>query len=198
MHSPVLITPPTAQTVTPSEAKAHLRVDHDEEDALISSLIGAAAAHLDGWTGILGRCLEEQIWRQDFDQFGQCLRLPLWPVVTIGSITWRNEAGQVATVSSDDYALKSDALGAYVRFKDNFTYPSGLYQTGAVSVTFTAGYPQAGDPLASTVPAPIKAAMLLMVGNWYQNREAVNVGNIVSILPMAVDALLAPYRRVGL
>lgn len=213
MHAPVLVTAPTTLPVTLEEAKAHLRRDADEteEHDLITALVNAAVGHLDGWTGILGRCLEEQTWRQDFDGFDRVIRLPLWPIIEISSITWRNEAGQIATVSSDDYALKSDALGAYVRFKNDFEYPSGLNETSAVAVTFTAGYPREGaiegdpeaeppveaNPGTSTVPAAIKAAILLLVGHWYVNRMAVKEGSFQE-LPMAVNALIAPYRRVGL
>lgn len=196
MHTPQRITPPTTLPVSMIDAKLHLRVDHDDEDLLIEGLTKAATDHLDGWTGILGRCLEEQEWRQDFDGF-ENFRLPLWPVNSITSITWRNSAGQIATIDSDAYALKGDALGAYVRFKDGFSYPSGLYQSAAMSVTFRVGYPQAGEPPQSTVPAAIKAAILLLVGHWYKNREAVS-DNGPAELPLAVDALLAPYRRVGL
>ena len=48
----------------------------------------------------------------------------------------------------------------------------------------------------SAVPAPIKHAILLMVGHWYANREAVAPGQMHEV-PMAVDALIRPYRRVG-
>src|SRR5690606_10673336 len=71
MHRPVRVTPPAIQPVTLAEAKLHLRVDHDDEDALISNLIQAATGHLDGWTGILGHCLVEQVWRQDHDRFAR-------------------------------------------------------------------------------------------------------------------------------
>ena len=178
MHRPVLVTPPSAAPVSLIEAKAHLRVDHDEDDDSINLLIGAAVGHLDGWTGILGRCLATQTWRQDYSCFAPVLRLPLEPAASITSITDDGEP-----VASESYSLATDAGGSVVRFAE------GVSLTGAISVTFVAGY--------EDVPAPIKAAILLMVGHWYQNREAVAVGVTVENLPMAVDALLAPYRRVG-
>lgn len=60
--TPVLVTPPVGQVVELPELKAHLRVDHDDDDILIASLEMAAVAHLDGWTGILGRCILPQTW----------------------------------------------------------------------------------------------------------------------------------------
>ena len=63
-----------------------------------------------------------------------------------------------------------------------------------VEITFTAGY----GGTAAAVPAAIRQAMLLLIGQWYDNREAVTVGAAGSPMPMAVDALLAPYRRIQL
>jgi hypothetical protein len=37
-------------------------------------------------------------------------------------------------------------------------------------------------------------AMLLMIGHWYANREAIIVGTISSELFLTVEALLFPYR----
>ncbi|WP_196258573.1 head-tail connector protein [Pelagibacterium limicola] len=198
-YPPVLVTPPAILPVTIAEAKVALRIDGSDEDAFIGGLIRAAVAHLDGWTGILGRCLVEQEWRQDFDKFAPCLRLPLWPVISVSSITWRNRAGQLATVAQSGYALKADMLGAYIRFKRDYAAPTDLAEIAAVSVTFKAGYPNTGDDEPkSTVPEAIKTAILMLLGHWEANREAVNVGNITTELPLGVAALLAPYRRAGL
>lgn len=44
----------------------------------------------------------------------------------------------------------------------------------------------------------VRTAMLLLIGHWYANREAVNIGNITSAVPFAVEALLQPYRIYGM
>ncbi|MCU5775226.1 head-tail connector protein [Winslowiella arboricola] len=43
----------------------------------------------------------------------------------------------------------------------------------------------------------IRAAMLLLIGHWYSNREAVVIGQATSEVPFAVEALLQPYRIYG-
>lgn len=55
----------------------------------------------------------------------------------------------------------------------------------------------ADDVDALILDSDIITAMLLMIGHWYENREAVNVGNITSVMPLAVDALLQPHRYYG-
>ncbi|WP_173935142.1 head-tail connector protein [Chelativorans sp. Marseille-P2723] len=197
MHRPVRITPPAIQLVTLAEAKLHLRVDHDDEDALISNLIQAATEHLDGWTGILGRCLVEQVWRQDHDRFARELAIPLGPVISVQTVTWRDPAGQLSTIPSGCYDLRTDEAGnAMVRFDADYVFPENLHESRAVGITFKAGYESnPGPPATSTVPDPLKVAILLLVGHWYQNREAVSTAGMAS-LPFAVEALIAPYRRM--
>lgn len=215
MLRPVLVTPPAILPVSLAEAKTHLRIEPEAvlEDDLITGLTTAATDHLDGWSGILGRCLVEQEWRQDFDAFARCLPLPLGPVISISSVTWRNAAGQMSTVPTSAYALRTDAGGrSLARFDASYSFPVGLHESGAVSVMFKAGYAtipakpeEPGPPVVpavpaqSTVPAAIKTAILLLVGAWYENREETAIGVSVAGLPnsVAVNALLAPYRRIG-
>lgn len=193
MFAPVRTVAP-AVLLTPAEAKAHLRVDHADDDTLITALIEAATTHLDGWSGILGRALVSQTWRQDFDAFGEYLRLPLGPVVSISSVTYYdiNDASQ--TVASASYALLADGFGPYVGLVPGYTWPSvSSIRNAPVSVTYVAGY-----GTAAAVPRAIKQAALLLIAHWYDFREAVMAGQAPTELPLGVRALLAPFRRVGL
>ena len=70
------LAPPTEQVVTLAEMKAHLRVDGDDEDLLIQSLTDAAVSWLDGWDGVLGRCIMPQTWRIDAADLVAGFRLP--------------------------------------------------------------------------------------------------------------------------
>jgi uncharacterized phiE125 gp8 family phage protein len=190
MHRPVRVTPPATTPVTTAEAKTHLRVDSDDEDTLIGTLVQAATDHLDGYTGLLGRCIVNQTWRQDFDAFARTLRLPLF-AAGVDSAVHVNKSGANATITSTNYELQADELGSFIRFIDGYSIPTDLAETRALRVTFTAGY---GD--AAAVPAALKSAILMLVGHWYDNREAVTSGAVAE-LPVSVMALTAPYRRVG-
>lgn len=50
------------------------------------------------------------------------------------------------------------------------------------------------DSYELPLPAAVTAAILLMGGHLYANREAVVTGTISTALPMSVQFLLAPYR----
>lgn len=72
------IAPPTAQVVTLEEMKEHLRLlpGDDHEDLLIQSLIDAAVSWLDGWDGVLGRCIMLQTWQIEAADLVAFFRLP--------------------------------------------------------------------------------------------------------------------------
>lgn len=193
-QKPVLVTGPVNTPVSRDEAKAHLRVDYTDDDTLIDRLISAATAYVDGWSGVLGQCLITQSWRQDFSGFPTtALRLPMTPVQSITTIKYRSDADVETTLSSDNYRLATDGQGAFVELIYGETWPTAGERADAVSVTAEYGY---GDD-ATDVPEGIRHAMLLLIGHWYESREAVVVGAPVTDLPMAVDALLMPHRRVG-
>jgi len=60
-------------------------------------------------------------------------------------------------------------------------------------VQWKAGYPVMGGK--STVPAPIRHAILLMVGHLFAHRDAVTATQAKpEQLPLGVDALLSPFR----
>lgn len=190
MLSPVLIEGPASAPVSLEDAKAHCRVDHSDDDGLIAALIDAATAHLDGYTGILGRALVTQTWRQDFSRFGSCLRLPIAPVSQVSAVTYQDVDGVSRTADPAIYDLLADARGPYLALRSGASWPPTYRRPDAVSVTYIAG----AEPDA--VPTPIKQAILLTIGHWYENREAVSAGDAREV-PLAVTALTAPYRRVG-
>ena len=168
MLSPVLVTAPTAQPISLADAKLHLRVDGEDEDGLIQAQIEAATAYLDGYTGILGRCLMPQTWSQEYEVANGDLVLPLGPVASVTSVTG----------SFTGYRLLKDGRGHFLRLNDGAAWPDG-----AVTVQFVAG--------ADTVPSPIKAAILLHIGTLYENRETM----AERVSPTrAFEALIAPYR----
>lgn len=54
------------------------------------------------------------------------------------------------------------------------------------------------DPYGLVIEDDILLALLLLVGHWYENREQVNVGNVVTSFPFGFESLLEPYRLIPL
>lgn len=192
MYKPVRTAAPVIYPVTRTEVKAQLDVSHTEKDTMIDGLIAAATSRYDGLTGILGICLVEQSWRQDFDDFDCTLRLQLGPVISITSVKYDDENGDEQTIDPADYALVSDLSGPYVKFLDSYTYPTLATQTEpAVRVTYEAGHANGGtDPnFTSTVPDGIKQMMHMLIRHWFDNPSGVTVGVSAVLTPLSVRSL---------
>lgn len=101
---PVRTKAPTTPVVSLADLKAHLRVDHSAEDTLITSYEAAAVAHLDGYRGMLGRCIAEQEWTVTFGEAGKH-RLPLPDVISV-------------TASAGSATLSHDHLGSIVELSE--------------------------------------------------------------------------------
>jgi len=192
--NPVLITPPADPAVSLAELKQWARVDHDDEDSELSAMLNAAIGILDGWTGILGRCLVMQTWRVAMAAWPTCreVRLP-FPDVSAATVTYYDADGVLQTVDSADYELLADARGSFVRFRTVFDAPPVEDdRSDAVRIAATAGYGAPGD-----VPWPIKTAIKMLATNWYNNRGAIVIGAAPAEIPLGVSTLTAPYRYVG-
>lgn len=188
---PILVSPPQELPVVRGDAKLHCRIDGDEEDMLVDGLIRAATSHLDGWGGILGRCIITQDWRFSVSGWSQCIRLP-FPDVSAAVVKYLDADNAEITVSAGDYEILHDAKGSVLRFRDSWTQPD-LYDDAQepVTVTVTAGYGAVTD-----VPAAIKHAILMLVCHWYESRMSVAEAKMEEV-PMAFNALVQPHRYVS-
>ena len=79
-----LITTASALAVSLVEAKAHLRVDVADDDALITAYITAATEMAEQATG---RAIMPQTWQLTLDAFPSALALTRTPVASISSLT---------------------------------------------------------------------------------------------------------------
>lgn len=191
MFRPIRTVAPAVDLVSLAEAKAQVRDDiTSDNEAKLSLLIATATAYLDGYSGILGRCLVNQTWTQAYEQFDECLELP-FPDVSSVTVKYYDASNVEQTVSSANYQLLQDERGSEIEFIDPFalpvTYP---YREDAVNVTLVAGYGAA----ASNVPDAIRHAAMLLVGHWFENREASTLDQLTD-LPLGARALLAPFTR---
>lgn len=185
-----LVTSPAVEPVSLADVKRHLRLEHDDDDTILALYISAARQWIDG-DGWLGRALITQTWELTLDEFPTSeIRLPLLPVQEITSVKYDDADGIEQTVDADDYYLDNTSQPSWLLPLSDVPWPSPMSGTNTVRVRFVAGY---GDEPAD-VPAPIRAAILLMTGHLYANREAVMTGQRPEQLPLGVDALLAPYR----
>lgn len=187
----VLKTAPASEPVSLAEAKAHLRVDSDHEDALIGQLIAAARLYVER---ALGLALITQGWSYFLDAWprSSCVALPISPVQSVASVTLHEASGGAVEVMPESYAVDVLSKPARLLFK---AAPQLLpRELNAFEIAFTAGY---GDE-AEDAPQPIRQAILLLVAHWFERREPVVLGLSAQEVPATVAGLLAPYRKMRL
>lgn len=182
-----LITAPTTQPVTLAEAKAHLRVELDDDDTLITAMIITATQAAEHATG---RVLMLQTWEAGFDAFSDPLVLTRVPVQSVTSLTYVDAVGTLQTLSADLYQLTKDDFG-FARITPVYgtSWPALRGDVDGVKVRYVAGYTSAND-----VPQAIKSWMLLHCGSQHANRESETVGSGSAISLTFADALLHPYK----
>lgn len=195
-----LVTGPVTDPVSLAQAKVHLRVDHDDDDTLIASLVESAAGMIDGPDGI-GYALEEQTWLLTLDGFHEYdftardlreterwngrrddrIRVPLRPVVSVDAVRYLDAAGDEQTLAAENYRVSFQGGAAILT--PIAAWPVPLDAPGAVRIEFKAG---------AGTPAALRAAILLMVGHLYENREA--VAKTMAEMPLAWSSLVGRYR----
>lgn len=198
MLRPIRTVPPDIRVLSKEDAKAHLRVDADFvlEDDLIEALVLAAESRLDGWAGLLGRCMIDQTWVASYDAFNwPTLALP-FPDVSSVVVSYFDADGVENEISEDDFRLIETASTTAIEWRSGYGLPSTSVRSDAVRVEMVVGF----GPEPEDVPEAIRHAIKLLVGGWYENREESVIGVSVASLPisLAAESLIAPYRRGGI
>lgn len=183
----VLTTPPDTEPVTLAEAKAHLKVDTTDDDALIGTLISAARSKAEWNTG---RAFITQGWTSAADCWPESgvFELPFPPLQSVASVTAYALDGTATVLDPATYQVDTVSSPARLALNANASPPVNLRALNAVEIAFTAGYGNA----ESDVPALIREAILEIVADMYINRG--DVGEI----PLTATALLAPYRVINI
>ena len=194
-----LITAPTVQPLTLAEVKAHLRVDHSDEDDLIAAYIEAATSYADGEYGFLGRALVTQTWELVIDTFPTHeIKIPLPPLQSVESVKYDDGDGVEQTLSTSLYTVDSALEPGWIVPPVGTGWPSSVFDgINSVRVRYVAGYdPTTDSPvdLRANIPRAIRQALLLLIGAMYQQREEVVIGVSVMKMPWASEQLLRPFR----
>lgn len=192
-----LLTAPASEPVTLAEAKAHARIEHDFEDALITAYVTAARKRVEADTM---RAIVTQTWTATLDRWP--LRLAsqeseVWPFTTnptqrrivlarkpIASITSLIVDG--ATITSGNYAIRGDELWV----KEDVVDSDAELGSGIV-ITYVAGQ------AVADVPEDLKLAIKLMFAHFYAVRETTSPQGIYhQVAPFGYDTLISPYKHL--
>lgn len=192
-----IITAPSVEPVTLTEAKLHLRETDTAQDDLITALIVAARQYAENYTrrAFAQRTLELTLPCFPADSI---IELPQPPLQSVTSVKYIDFAGTLQTVLASAYQVDSYrepglVKPAYLSFwqltRDDFN---------AVQVRYVAGYAAAGSPddYAYNIPAAIKHWIKVRVATLYEHREQLVVDQRITAIEVPrsiIDGLLDPY-----
>lgn len=186
-----ITTQPTTEPVTVAEAAQQCRLTASDLaadtnlTAELQRLIVAARKYAEG---VVGKSLAEKTVTAVCDSFpaSGIIELPTGPIKTLTSLSYKNEAGASTDITSsvivDDFTFPSRLI-----LKSSESWPTGtLYEVNPITIVYVA---------ADTTTGNIKAAMLLMIAHWFDNRAEVVAGQESFSIPFGAEALLGQERH---
>jgi uncharacterized phiE125 gp8 family phage protein len=186
----ILLVPPSVEPWTVAEAKSFLRVEHDDDDAIVAALIAAARGHVEALTR---RALLTQTWRFVLDAWPPDGRIALRmaPLRTLIAARVFDHANNPGAIDVGSFVV--DAAAGIIA-SPCWALPLPGRLTAGIELDVQLGYGSG----ASDVPGALRHAVRMLVAHWYENRGLAALGTTVAVLPAGVDALIAPYRVLSL
>ena len=192
------ITPPALEPITLEQAKARLRLSDDTQNLRLVHLIRAARQRIEYETG---RAIFNQTWVERRDSWqaagGQKCRLAAFatqfrlakpPLVSIERIEVfdADNVGEIWDVSQ--YFIDSQADPGRIALSRNGQFPVPGRAMAGIEIEFVCGY---GIAVEDVPAGLIEAVGLLMQAMFESQDEAI-------ALPLRVQSLIAPWRRLSL
>jgi uncharacterized phiE125 gp8 family phage protein len=179
---------PTEEPINLEDAKAHLRVDHDEDDDYILNLIMVACQYAETVTH---RALITQTWIYYLDDFpdDDYIEIPYPPLQSVTSLKYTDYNNTQTEWANTNYIVDTASLPGKIVLAYGISWPTAtLYPSNPIEITYVCGY---GTP--DDIPESIKQGMKLDIGDMYENRETIIVGQPIAHLD-ALERIYMPYR----
>lgn len=181
----VIVTPPTAEPVTPQELLLHLRTDATDFPNA-AAFVTDARHEIENITGL---AMLTQSWRLALDRwptggeawwdgvregsigdlYGNAVRsieLPKWPLQSITSCTVYDEASNSTAVTvANVFDVDLYRMPGRMTLKRGQTWPVALRASNAIEIVYVAGYTSAAN-----VPPPLKRAVKQLAAYLYSHR----------------------------
>ena len=127
----IRITAPAALPISLQEAKAIVRLDGQDDDALVMAYARTATEAAEQY---LGRSLITQVWEYKVDHFPPChwdngIRIPLAPVQAVTEITYLDTTGATQLLDPERYVVTGLPDAALISLAPGQLWPALLWRT---------------------------------------------------------------------
>jgi hypothetical protein len=180
-----LVTPPTddvTDIVDIPELRRHLRISpsntaHDEE---LKEVLEEVVSKLEGRDGELNRSIRPCTWRRwlpRFPLYSRVVQLPYPPLLSVESVYYGGDSPQ-EMLAETDYIVRligGHGVVGEIELLRTLTWPSiSPANARGVAITYRAGY--------TTYPPVLKRMIKIMLGHYWENREAtINENRVMQI-----------------
>ena len=188
-----LLTPPTAEPVSLSDARARFRVSDASQDDAINHWIQTARARVERDTG---RALLAQTWLERRDvwwgegrlsAFGTRFRLLKPPLIALEAVTIYGADDTPSEIDPAAFFVDTLSDPGRLVLRPGQSWPQPARVAAGIEIRFRCGYGDQPDD----VPAPLREAVLQLTVHLAETGGA-------SVPPPGYAALIAPFRRVQL
>ena len=198
-RSAFIETPSQLLVVTLAEAKKHLRVSHTDDDDYITSLIHSSKLDIQKYCNII---LMRTTVIQNADCWTDIGELYFSPVENSGAISlthikYYDDANVPTqqTWASSNYNFDNTSCPSRIGLMPNADLPGHANMLNAIEVKYSVGF-----SAADLVPKLLKQCILILCGQWYENRQEAVIGRSVGTIPMTARYIMDKYkiRTMGL
>lgn len=146
---------PSGLAVPLDQLKLALRVDTDDDDTRLATLIRAETMRYEDFTGRLMLPIDCDY---QFERWTDPLCIPVTPIRFVVSVAYLNASNIETTLDAGDWYEVTSDEGVEIRFTDAFDSPPLSDREYPVRVTFQAGYDEEGVSGSGDDPelAPVK------------------------------------------
>lgn len=218
----VIVTEPATEPVTRGQAKLQLRLETDEDDSQVDTMVSAARRHVEAWCN---RAVVKQTWKLFAPNFWRCpehghscwvgCQYYFGAYAPYGAGFGRRRHADRLELTRGRLYRQDPASVAWVKYID----ASGVEQTldpsvysvdaasapGSVRLAHGKSWPDVRQQWDAVrvqftvgwddydVPEPIRQAVLILAAHMYERRTP-EVDSRTSPILFSVEALLAPFK----
>lgn len=161
------VTLPKSKPVTIEQAKAHARIDEDDDQTLVEDLIATATRLAENYTR---RAIMQQTWKMFLDAWPACgyVELPKAPLIGVTHIKTYDDSDVATTFDSVAYYVDTATKPGRITLRSTGSWPTAARVANGIEIQFVCGYGVLHDP--ALVPDDIKRGILSLIAWLYEHR----------------------------